>query len=264
MSQLVVDVSGIGVRFALHHGQSPLTNLFRRLRSPRPGDKPDHMWALRDVSFQVQEGEILGIIGRNGAGKSTLFLVLSQILAVDEGTVNISGEISTLLTISAGFRNDLTGRENIHMSASLLGLSMSQIRELEDEVIEFAELEEFIDEPIKTYSAGMKTRLGFAIAVHVRPDILLMDEVLSVGDESFRAKSQERIHRLLGSARAILIVSHNLQFIRKHCSRAIWIEGGAVREDGSPEQVVDNYINFCVEIRKQMEAKSQRVHAQVS
>jgi ABC-type polysaccharide/polyol phosphate transport system ATPase subunit len=228
------------------------------MRRPRPDDRPDHVWALRDVSFKVDEGEILGIIGRNGAGKSTLFLVLSQILAVDEGTVDIRGEISTLLTISAGFRGDLTGLENIHMSASLLGLSMRKIREIESEIIAFAELEEFIDEPIKTYSTGMKARLGFAIAVHVHPDILLMDEVLSVGDESFRVKSQERIHRLLGSARAILIVSHNLEFIRSHCSRAIWIEGGTVREDGQPEDVVRNYIGFCTEIRKRIEAQSQQ------
>jgi len=252
----VVDVSEIGVRFTLHHGRSPLANLWKRLRKTAD-DKPNHVWALRNVSFQVQEGEILGIIGRNGAGKSTLFMVLSQILQVDEGTVDINGEISTLLTISAGFRSDLTGRENIHMSASLLGLSMEQIREMEDDIIAFAELEEYIGEPIKTYSTGMKARLGFAIAVHVRPDILLMDEVLSVGDESFRAKSQERIHRLLGSARAILIVSHNLEFIRNHCSRTIWIEGGTLREDGRPEEVVNNYIKFCVDIRKQIEARTK-------
>ena len=258
MSKPVVHADGVGIRFTLSHGRSPLSNLCRRLFGSDDSGAGS-LWALRNITFSVDEGEILGIIGRNGAGKSTLFLLLSQILEADEGTLTINGKISTLLTIGAGFRPDLTGRENLYLSASLLGLSKHEIAGVEADIIEFAELQTFIDEPIKTYSAGMNARLGFSIAVHVNPDILLMDEVLSVGDESFRAKSKARIHRLLGSARAILIVSHNLAFIEEYCSRVLWIEDGEVRECGNPAETVAAYREFSTEMRRRIDAAAESV-----
>ena len=254
----MLQAHNIGVRFLRRHGKSPLRNLFDGLMR-RTEDKAKYLWALRNVSFRVEEGEIVGIIGRNGAGKSTLFLVLSRILDTDEGHLEVRGKISTLLTISAGFRGDLTGRENLYLSASLLGLRKREIAGAEDSIAAFAELEDFMDEPVKTYSSGMRARLGFATAVHVNPDILLMDEVLSVGDESFRAKSQARIRTLLESARAILIVSHNMAFVREQCSRVIWVEEGRIRENGDPADVVKHYIEFSREIRQRIDERARQL-----
>ena len=195
----------------------------------RPGAEQGHFWALRDVDFSIAPGEILGVIGKNGAGKSTLLEVIADIISPDEGAVQVSGRRPTLLTIGAGFERELTGRENIRLNAAYLGFSRKEIDQMVEPIEEFSELGHFLDQPLKTYSTGMTARLGFSIAVHTDPDILLLDEVLSVGDADFQAKSQQRLSEMMNRARAIVVVSHAAGFIEDICTKALWLEKGRVR-----------------------------------
>jgi homopolymeric O-antigen transport system ATP-binding protein len=197
--------------------------------------------ALSDVNLEVSEGEVLGIVGRNGAGKSTLLKVISRVLIPSHGRVRLRGRVSPLLELGAGFHPELTGRENIFLNGTLLGHARRELESRLDEIIEFAELSTFIDAPMRTYSSGMVARLGFSVATAWKPDILILDEVLSVGDENFRNKCRARIESFQGQGTTTLLVSHNSSNIETMCSRAIWLDHGVIKAEGLVKQVVELY-----------------------
>ena len=197
--------------------------------------------ALTDVSFSVPKGSTYGVMGRNGSGKSTALKLVAGITKPTSGSVRVEGRISALIELGAGFHPEISGRENVFINGIMLGLTKREIQERFDEIVDFAELREFIDAPVKTYSSGMRARLHFAIATSVRPRILLIDEALAVGDQAFRIKSQARIEELLRAAGTLVLVSHSLEEIRRLCTRALWIEQGILKADGSVEDVVDEY-----------------------
>jgi len=197
--------------------------------------------ALSDVSLQIYEGEIIGIVGRNGAGKSTLLKVISRVLIPSEGRVRLNGQVSPLLEVGAGFHPELTGRENIFLNGTLLGHTHREIEWHMDEIVEFAELGAFIDSPLRTYSSGMAARLGFSIATTWKPDILILDEILSVGDENFRDKCRMRIEAFHKAGTTTLLVSHNSENIETMCSRAVWLNRGEKKADGTVNDVLALY-----------------------
>ncbi len=206
------------------------------------GASADFIWALKDVSFDVQRGEVLGLIGRNGAGKSTLLKVLSEITYPTEGRVEIRGRVGSLLEVGTGFHPELTGRENIFLNGAILGMTRAEITRKFDEIVSFAEVEKFIDTPVKRYSSGMYVRLAFAVAAHLEPEILLVDEVLAVGDTQFQKKCMGKMGDVArGEGRTIIFVSHNMAAIEALCERCILLDGGRVAADGPVEQVISAY-----------------------
>ncbi|AXV38762.1 MAG: ABC transporter ATP-binding protein [Methanobacteriaceae archaeon] len=198
-------------------------------------------WALKNVSFEVEKGDRVGIIGLNGAGKSTLLKIISGVMKPSQGTVEIKGRIVPLLELGAGFDNDYTGKENIFLNGAILGYSKEFLEEKYDEIVEFSEIKQFINVPIKNYSSGMRARLGFSIATMVEPDILVLDEVLSVGDSKFREKSENRIMSLFDKGITVLFVSHSIDQVKKLCNKAIWLEKGEIKMQGDVEEVCDAY-----------------------
>ena len=202
----------------------------------------DEFSALQDVSFQVERGESLGIIGRNGSGKSTALKLIAGVTAPSSGEVYVTGRVSPLIELGAGFHPDLTGRENVHLNGSILGMSDREINEQFDSIVDFAELRDFIDTPVKRYSSGMYMRLGFAVAVHSNPDILLVDEVLSVGDAFFQEKCQQRMREFKQQGVTIVLVSHSAETIMNFCDRALRIDHGRLVADGPARQIVDEYM----------------------
>ena len=201
-------------------------------------------WVLRDVSFQVARGETVGFIGPNGAGKSTLLKLIARIIEPTAGQISVNGRVGALLELGAGFHPDLTGRENVYLNGSMMGLCRERIRQKMDEIISFAELERFIDVPVKHYSSGMYVRLGFSVAVHTSPEILLVDEVLAVGDQNFQHKCLERILEMKEQGVTICFVSHDLGSVQKLCSQAIWLEDGTVRAAGSVADTISCYLRY--------------------
>ena len=199
-------------------------------------------WALRDINLRVQPGEVLGLVGRNGSGKTTLLKTLAGILGTDHGKVTVRGTVGCLLSFGVGFNGNLSGRENVFINGSILGLRREQVAERLDRIIEFSELGDFMDAPVRTYSAGMKGRLGFAIAVHIDPDVLLLDEVLTVGDAAFRAKAGSILDRFRSENKTVIIASHSMKLIEERCTRAVWIEKGRIRMDGEPAEVSHAYL----------------------
>ena len=222
-------------------------------RGPRRVPEQE-FWALRDVSFTVQPGETLGIIGANGSGKSTCLKLLTRIIEPTAGTVKVSGRVSALLELGAGFHPELTGRENTFLYSAVLGLRRQEMARRFEDVVAFAELERFIDIPVKFYSSGMYVRLAFAVATNVNPDVLLVDEVLAVGDQSFQAKCFERIQELQARGVTIVFVSHSLDVVRTLCSHTLWLENGVLREDGATESVVARYLES---VRRKEELAAQ-------
>jgi lipopolysaccharide transport system ATP-binding protein len=206
------------------------------------GDETEEIWALRDVSFEVNRGDVMGIIGRNGAGKSTLLKVLSRITEPSEGRVRLRGRVGSLLEVGTGFHPELTGRENIYLNGAILGMTRAEIRRKFDEIVAFAEIEKFLDTPVKRYSSGMYVRLAFAVAAHLEPEILVIDEVLAVGDAQFQKKCLAKIGDVAGHGRTVLFVSHNTGAITSLCSSAIWLDRGSVQESGATSAVVGAYL----------------------
>lgn len=238
-----IRFENVSKKFILHHErarsfQELALGLFRRNNRSR-----EEFWALREVSFTVVPGETVGIIGPNGAGKSTVLKLISRILEPTSGRIEVRGRVGGLLELGAGFHPDLTGRENIYLNGSILGLSRAEIRRKLDDIIGFAELERFIDVPVKHYSSGMYVRLGFSVAVHTDPEILLVDEVLAVGDAAFQRKCLERIDALRREGVTILFVSHSTDAVRTLCSRALWLHEGRLVADGAAEAVVARYLD---------------------
>ena len=217
-----------------------------------------NFWAVREMSFTVHHGDTLAVVGPNGAGKTTLLLALAGILAPSEGEVRLYGQTSTLLTIGAGFDGELTGRDNIDLAAAFLGVPQREMAKLIPDVTEFADIGPFIDAPLKTYSTGMRARLGFAIATAITPDILLLDEVLGTGDQNFREKSQARIRGLVQAARAVIVVTHDLSYVTEYCNRAILVEQGTIVHDGDPAETVELYQQRVEERQLLAEAEVHR------
>jgi len=218
--------------------------LISLLRSPFKGvSRPENiLWALRDVSFNVAQGEVVGIIGRNGAGKSTLLKVLSKITYPTSGRMKVSGRVASLLEVGTGFHEELTGRENVYLNGSILGMKKREVDSKLDSIVTFAGVERFVDTPIKRYSTGMRLRLGFAVAAHLDPDLLIVDEVLAVGDASFQRKCLNTMEELQSGGRTVLFVSHNMAAVENLCSRCIWIDAGKVQMDGPPREVISAYM----------------------
>ena len=219
----------------------------------------DKFWALRHVDLHVRRGESLAVIGPNGAGKSTLLQVLAGIIRPSEGVVDVRGHVSGLLTLGAGFDRELTGRDNILLGGAFLGLDDAVTRELLPSIIEYAELGEFIDAPLKTYSSGMRARLGFAIATSVDPDILLLDEVLATGDANFRAKSKTRVIEIVAAAKAVVLVTHDMNWVTEYCNRAILIEHGEMMMEGEPADVVELHRVHTEEARARIDPRVAQV-----
>lgn len=225
-----------------------LVNLFKfSFRGKRK--KSESIWALDDVSFSVDEGEVVGIIGRNGAGKSTILKVLSKITYATRGDISVQGRIASLLEVGTGFHEELTGRENIFLNGSILGMNKKEIKAKLDAIVEFSGVEKFIDTPIKRYSSGMKLRLGFAVAAHLDPDILIVDEVLAVGDAEFQKKCLKAMDDLRGGGRTVVFVSHNMMAVESLCSRVIWLDNGRVKMDGAPHKVIKAYLSAYTEVQ---------------
>jgi len=205
------------------------------------GAKPEQFWALKDVSLAVREGEVLGLIGRNGAGKTTLLKILSRITRPTEGWAEIRGRVRSLLEVGTGFHPELTGRENTYLSGSILGMGKKETDRKFDEIVAFAEIEKFIETPVKHYSSGMYVRLAFAVAAHLEPEILLVDEVLAVGDINFQKKCLGKMGEVAKGGRTVVLVSHQLNQIRRLCQRVAWVEGGTIRKSGPTHEVVSAY-----------------------
>ncbi|HEV8516022.1 MAG TPA: ABC transporter ATP-binding protein [Candidatus Limnocylindrales bacterium] len=258
-ADLAILVRDLGIRYNLRLTKrttlkGSLAGIFRR----NLVEVPTHFWALRHLDLELGHGESLAVIGPNGAGKTTLLLALAGILDPSEGEIHINGRISTLLTLGAGFDPELTGRENIDLSAAFLGIDHHEMAELTPGIIEFADIGAFIDAPVRTYSTGMRARLGFSIATAVTPDILLLDEVLGTGDQSFRTRSQQRIRELLGGANSIVVVTHDLPFVTENCSRAILLERGTLIHSGAPEETVEVYRQRIQENKLLAESDAKR------
>lgn len=202
----------------------------------------ENIEALKDVSFSVDEGEVLGIIGRNGSGKSTLLKTISGIYTPTSGSVRVNGRIAPMLELGSGFDQELSGRENISLNASILGYTEQQIREHYDDIVEFSELSDFIEMPLKTYSSGMKAKLAFSVATVLKPEILIVDEILSVGDEAFQRKSRARMMEMMSGGTTVLFVSHDMDQIRELCNRVVWLDKGNVRMIGNADEVCSRYL----------------------
>jgi len=222
------------------------------------GLQDQEFWAVKDISFKIQKGEVVGIMGANGAGKSTVLKLLSRIIVPNKGSIKVNGRISALIEVTAGFHPELTGRENVYLNATILGMRKGEIDAKFDEIVEFSGVKEFIDTPVKRYSSGMYSRLGFSVAAHMDPDILLVDEVLSVGDIAFQAKCAQKIRDLLSSGATIVLVSHQLDLIQSLCKRVILLQNGQVLIDGPSDQVIPQYQNIIYK-RNENELRNKMV-----
>jgi lipopolysaccharide transport system ATP-binding protein len=239
MPEPAIKVRGLGKRYRLGRLESG----FQRLRRKARGRQDlGEIWALRDVSFDVAEGAMLAIVGRNGAGKSTLLKLLARITEPTTGYAEVAGRVGALLEVGTGFNPELTGRENVYLSGSILGMSRREIDRRLDEIVEFAGVEQHLDKPVKWYSSGMSVRLGFSVAAHLEPDVLIVDEVLSVGDLAFQQKCLGRMDEVAGGGRTVLFVSHNLGAVSALCSTAIYLSDGQIEAEGATREVIDRYV----------------------
>ncbi|NEQ26179.1 MAG: ABC transporter ATP-binding protein, partial [Microcoleus sp. SIO2G3] len=238
-----IIVENLGKRFNRFHADKPNTIMAAALSGLRKLKPINNFWALRQISFTVAPGEMLGIIGRNGAGKSTLLQLIGGVGYPTEGRVKVRGRIGALLDLGSGFHSDLTGQENVLVTAIVAGLTEREVARRSDSIVQFAELEEFINSPVRTYSTGMQMRLAFSIAVHTRPNVLLVDEFLSVGDLAFQEKCLNRITELKEQGCAIVLISHSPEQVQQLCDRALWLRHGQMVAYGAPTQVTEQYVN---------------------
>lgn len=246
---IVIKVEHVSKKFcknlkrSMFHGICDIVKNAIGMSSHSEKLRKDEFWALDDVSFELKKGEVLGIIGANGSGKTTILKLLNGIFWPDKGKITINGRVGALIAVGAGFHPNLTGRENIYLNGAILGMSKDEINRKIDEIIEFADIGDFIDTPVKYYSSGMSVRLGFASAIFIEPEILLIDEVLSVGDLSFQRKASDKIQDLRNKT-SLVFVSHSMRQISRICDRVIWLDNGKVKEIGNASQVVSHYVEF--------------------
>lgn len=255
MSEVVLRVDDLSKKFCISLKRSLFYGAVDTLKSilgieVKTKLRVGEFWALNDISFDLKRGETLGIIGSNGSGKSTLLRMITGIFPPDTGRISVKGRVGSLIAVGAGFHPHMTGRENIYLNGTILGMSKKELELNLEEIIDFAEIGEFIDAPVSTYSSGMRVRLGFSIAIHSSPDILLVDEVLSVGDISFRNRCLRKIYELKNSSKAIIFISHDLDQVKNLCSRIIWLEKGRVLQSGDPEKTIVDYINNSFDARR--------------
>ena len=248
MSDIAIRVENLSKRYDINRAgarhdtlRDALAGMLRRER----GGRTEAFWALRDVSFTIDRGTVVGLIGRNGAGKSTLLKVLARITPPSEGRVTLNGRVSSLLEVGTGFHPELTGRENVYLNGTILGMRKAEVDRKFDEIVAFAEVEKFIDTPVKRYSSGMRVRLAFAVSAHLESEILLVDEVLAVGDAAFQEKCLRAMDGIAQTGRTVLLVSHNMQVIQQLCGRALLFEGGRLVADGPPTAVVARYLSHA-------------------
>src|SRR5271168_5249884 len=247
MNETVIHVRQLGKRYRVGERERYFALrdiLTRAFKAPFQGsarNPPDFLWALRNVSFDVKQGEVVGLIGRNGAGKTTLLKILARITRPTTGYAEIRGRIGSLLEVGTGFHPELTGRENIYLSGAILGMSKREIVRKFEEIVDFAGVERYIDTPLKHFSTGMQMRLAFAVAAHLEPEILFVDEVLAVGDIEFQKKCLGKMQEVSKSGRTIVFVSHQMNQIRRLCGRALWIDDGQIRESGPTASVIGKY-----------------------
>jgi lipopolysaccharide transport system ATP-binding protein len=253
MSEIAIAASGVGKQYRIGAAQvrhntlrdsiaASAGQLWSSMKSLGNRSEPETFWALRDVSFELREGEVLGIIGPNGAGKSTLLKILSRITEPTTGEIAIRGRVGSLLEVGTGFHSELTGRENIFLNGAILGMTRDEIHRKFDEIVDFAEVDRFIDTPVKHYSSGMYLRLGFAVAAHLEPEILIVDEVLAVGDAEFQKKCLGKMSDIAHRGRTVVFVSHNLDAVKRLCSRCLLLENGSVTITGSSSEVTSRYM----------------------
>lgn len=238
-----ISIENLSIKFRIYHDHSPslkeyFASLFKRKHHAAYSD----FMAVNNVSFKLHAGDRVGIVGHNGAGKSTLLKALCRVYEPSEGKVKVDGRIAPLLEIGAGFHPEFSGRENIYLNGAILGYSKQQLREIEAGVIAFAELEEFIDTPVKYYSTGMYMRLAFSLATAMHPDILVLDEIFAGGDAAFMEKARARMYELIDKANIMIMVSHDHELVRSLCNRVIWLDHGRLVADGKPEEVIDRYL----------------------
>ena len=252
MAHLAIHAEGLGKSYQITRStrqkyntlQEDLVNLVKRpFKAANGSTRKETFWALSDISFDVQHGEVLGIIGRNGAGKSTLLKILSRITRPTRGYVDVFGRVGSLLEVGTGFHPELTGRENIFLNGAILGMSQQDIRKHFDEIVAFAEVEQFLDTPVKRYSSGMYMRLAFAVAAHLEPEVLVVDEVLAVGDAEFQRKCLGKMSDVATSGRTVLFVSHNMVAVQQLCTSVLWLENGGIKEIGEVSEVIGHYVS---------------------
>jgi lipopolysaccharide transport system ATP-binding protein len=243
---LIISLDRVGKSFRrFEHQPFLIRNLV--LRMIGRAKRPPEFWPLREISFQARQGETIGIMGHNGSGKSTLLRLIAGACFPTEGRISVRGRVAPLLSLGTGFLPDMTGRECVEINATALGLSREEIRERLDDILHFADLEGFLDTPVRYYSSGMMGRLGFAVAIHTNPDVLLVDEVLAVGDHNFQKKCKARVNELRASGTTILIVSHDSETMRNLCDRVLWLRDGRLVADGPPAAIVDEYLRMKAE-----------------
>ena len=251
-SDVAISINGLSKAYTISHNDVKRATfreaVMHRLRNPMRRVSEETFWALRDVSFDVKKGEVVGIIGRNGAGKSTLLKILSRIAEPTAGRIELYGRVGSLLEVGTGFHPELTGRENIFLNGTILGMSRGEVRRQFDAIVSFAEIEKFLDTPVKHYSSGMYVRLAFAVAAHLNPEILLVDEVLAVGDASFQSKCMGKMGEVAKAGRTVLFVSHNMASIQSLCSTGVMLEGGAVTSAGNVDRVIADYLSKCNDV----------------
>lgn len=258
----IIEVENVSKKYVIKHQNTPYNTLVETLTNqakkswaklkqpfsniPVPqNQKSEDFWSLKDINFSINEGDKIGIVGRNGAGKSTLLKVLSRITEPTTGRIKICGRVSSLLEVGTGFHNELTGRENIFLNGSILGMSRSEIRKKFDQIVAFAGVEKFLDTPVKRYSSGMHMRLGFAIAAHLEPDVLIIDEVLAVGDASFQEKCLKKLDDLNSDGRTVIFVSHDIGAVLSLCNKGIFLENGRIKNFGAIDECVAEYMRTC-------------------
>lgn len=238
----VISAHGLGIKFSRSKRRAPS---LRQILFPRPDEtRKDEFWAVKDVSFEVQQGEAVGLVGANGHGKSTLLRLIAGVLVPDAGRVEVRGGVAPLIELTGGFEGELTARENVYLAGGLHGMSKQDVDERIDEIIEFAELEEFVDTPFRHFSSGMKVRLGFAVVTTLDEPIVLVDEVLAVGDKKFRLKCYERLDVMLGAGRTLFMVSHGEADLKRFCTRGLYIRRGKLITDGPIEEAINDYNEF--------------------
>jgi len=248
MNDIAIKVENLSKKYIIGHGQSgtlreTLSNIWRTTFGGKRADE-EEFWALKDLNFEIKRGEAVGVIGRNGAGKSTLLKLLSRITHPTTGKITMNGRVSSLLEVGTGFHPELTGRENIYLNGTILGMSRKEVKTKFDEIVDFSGIEKFLDTPVKRYSSGMYVRLAFAVAANLEPEILIIDEVLAVGDAEFQKKCLGKMGEVTKAGRTVLFVSHNMQAVRNLCHTGILLENGKIKQIGKVDTIIDTYFNL--------------------